>query len=196
MPLIFDRITDLAAEAGVVRRRRYGVIEVAAGKLVEVRFRPWPKLASLPEIRLVGRWQHARRAGDRCRLFYNQPLTASNYLSLTYIVSHRDTTLATFRGALCALEEIAEIKQSDAILCDLGNPRISDRLLARWGWEHFRTTSFHRQFIKRFYGDYSSRLVAPRQFFCAPRAGRDALPFSVGWNNQSAIGGPARASSP
>ncbi|MCG8583937.1 MAG: hypothetical protein MI757_04405 [Pirellulales bacterium] len=158
MPSFVQTITDPAASADIVRRRRYGVIEMADGKLTGIRFRPWPKLASLPEIRLVGRWQHARRGGDRCRLYFNQPLSAPNYLSLTYVVSNRDTTYATFRGAVCVLEQVAEIKRSDAILCDLGNPRISDRLLDRWGWEPLKQNRWHRQFIKRFYGDFSTRL--------------------------------------
>lgn len=162
MPFI-HRITDLSAEADIVRRRRYGVIEMADGKFVQLSFRPWPKMASLPETRLLGRWQHSRRSGDRCQLYFNQPLSATNYLSLTYIVSNRDTTLATVRGAVCVLEEIAQIKQSDAILCDLDNRRISDRMLDRWGWEPLKKASrWHRQFIKRFYGDFSSRLAAQR----------------------------------
>ena len=158
MPKLFQRITDLDRQADVVRRRRYGVIEMSEGHLSAVRFRPWPKIASLPEIRLLGRWHHRRLAGDRCWLYYNQPFTASNYLSLTYIVSARDTTLATVRGALCVLEEIAEIKQTGAIICDIGNQRISDRLLARCGWEPLESGRWHRQFIRRFYGDYSTRL--------------------------------------
>ena len=155
----FYRITDLHASADIVRRRRFGVIEMVQGQFAALQFRPWPKFASLPEIRLAGRWQHARRAGDRCRLYFNQPISSSNFLALTYVVSNRDTTFATFRGALCVLEEIAEIKQSDAILCDLGNPRISQRLLDRWGWQPLTRTRFHRPFIKRFYGDYTSRLA-------------------------------------
>ncbi len=158
MPKLFQRITNLDSEADVVRCRRYGVIEMSNGHLAAVRFRPWPKIASLPEIRLLGRWHHRRLAGDRLWLYFNQPLTASNYLSLTYIVSARDTTLATFRGAICVLEEIAEIKQTDAIICDIDNRKISDRLLARWGWEPLKSRRWHRQFIKRFYGDYTSRL--------------------------------------
>ena len=161
MPVYFQQITDLAAQADRVRRHRYGVIEMSEGRLVGVRFRPWPKLVSLPEIRLLGRLHHNRLAGDRCWLYFNQPLTANNYLSLTYVVSSRDATLATFRGSLCVLEEIAEIKRSDAILCDVGNQKISDRLLARWGWEPMRSSIWHRNFIKRFYGDYSTRLCSP-----------------------------------
>jgi len=178
MPTLFPRITDLGVQSDVIRRRRYGVIESSAGRLAEVRFRPWPKLASLPEIRIMGRWHHRRLTGDRCWLYFNQPLTANNYLSLTYAVSSRDATLATFRGALCVLEEIAELKQSDAIICDIDNRKISDRLLARWGWEPLRCGRWHRQFIKRFYGDYSTRLKTSAATFSADAPRSTA---NVGW---------------
>jgi hypothetical protein len=169
MPKLFHRITDLHAQADVVACRRYGVIEMSAGRLIDVRFRPWPKLASLPETRLIGRYQHTHCSGDRCRLYFNQPLGSLNYLSITYVISNRDTRFSTFRNALCVLEEIAEIKRSDAIICDLGNPRISDRLLDRWGWEPLKSSRWHRQFIKRFYGDFSSRVSVPQGMYASPR---------------------------
>jgi hypothetical protein len=52
------------------------------------------------------------------------------------------------------LDEIARIKQTDAIVCDVRNARISDRLLRRWGWESHVPQSRRRHFIKRFYGEY------------------------------------------
>jgi hypothetical protein len=70
------------------------------------------------------------------------------------MVSSRDCTLATFRGALDVLDAIARIKRSDAILCDACNGRISDRLFARWGWVPHTSDRRHRNFIKRFYGEY------------------------------------------
>jgi len=32
------------------------------------------------------------------------------------------------------LDEIARIKGADALLCEVANFRISDRLMTRWGW--------------------------------------------------------------
>jgi hypothetical protein len=46
------------------------------------------------------------------------------------------------------------IKRSDALLCDVLNERISDRLLQRWGWERHVLDSPRRHHIKRFYGEY------------------------------------------
>ncbi len=101
----------------------------------------------------------SRRAGDRCLLFYNQPLRHPKYLALVLVVSHRECSLATFRRTLTVLDEVARVKRSDAILCDAWNERISDRLLARWGWESHKPQRWHRNYIKRFYGTYPPAAV-------------------------------------
>ena len=54
---------------------------------------------------------------------------------MPYVVTARGTGLATVRRALEVLDYIAELKRSDALLCDVANWRISPRLLAREGWE-------------------------------------------------------------
>lgn len=150
----FESTGDLQSDVDVLRRRRYGVIEVCDERLVAIWLRPWPKMISLPEIRFLGRGFHRRRPGNHCWLYYNQPRKHSSYLVLKYVLSARDTTLNTFRGALTILDEIARVKQSDALLCDASNMRISDRLLARWGWEPHLSSRWHRNHIKRFYGEY------------------------------------------
>jgi len=155
MPL-FETVIDLAAGADVIRRRRYGVIETAAGRLTAVRFRPFPKWANLLDVFWFGRWQHqSRRAGsDRCRLYFNQPRRFSNFLAVSYMVSGRGTRLETVYAALAALDEIARIKRTDALLADLINSRVSPRLLARQGWQPHKPSRWHRHYIKRFYGEY------------------------------------------
>ena len=178
MPL-FQTVTDFHAGAEILRRRRYGVVETVGGRFCRVRLRPWPKLVSLPEIRLADWWTHGRgkeaggrkqEAGnlrtadcelptadfnaDRCWLYYNQPWRFSNFLSVVYVVSTAGTSYRTFHRAVATLDEIARIKRSDALLCDLSNQRISDRLMRRWGWEPHAPRRGHRNYIKRFYGAY------------------------------------------
>jgi hypothetical protein len=70
------------------------------------------------------------------------------------MVSGRGTKLRTVCRALEALDAIARIKRSDAILCDVANWRISREILARWGWEPHCPSRWHRHYIKRFYGIY------------------------------------------
>jgi len=153
MPL-FDTVADLAQGAETLRRRPYGVIEAVEGRFQRVLLRPLPKIASLPDIRLIGGWRHRRRPGDRIRLYYNQPRRCGNFLVLKYAESARNTSLGTLSRALAVLDEIARLKGSDALLCDAANQRITAELLGRWGWEPYCPSRWHRHFIKRFYGEY------------------------------------------
>ncbi len=71
-------------------------------------------------------------------------------------VSSLSGKAATARASLyCAtlvLDEIARLKRSHAIVAEINNPRISDRLMERWGWERHCLSWRGRHFIKRFYG--------------------------------------------
>ncbi len=148
-------ITDLAdaEQAMRVRRSRYGVIETCAGQFTRLTLRPWPKLA-LPWDVFWGEYRHRSADGDRCWLFYNQPRGLPTFLALKFVVSSRAATLATFRGALGVLDHVARLKQTDAIVCDAINWRISDRLMSRWGWQPHKPQRWHRNYIKRFYGTF------------------------------------------
>jgi hypothetical protein len=157
---LFETVTDLVEGAEVLRRRAYGVIEIADGRLCRVLLRPLPKIISAPEILLFGQWRHRHQQGDRLLLYYNQPWRFRNFLVLRYMVSARQTGFATFSRAVAVLDEIARIKQSDALLCDASNWRISEKLMARWGWRPHCPSRWHRHFIKRFYGQYPPALSA------------------------------------
>jgi hypothetical protein len=154
MPRPFETILDIETGRERIRGRRYGVIETVGGVLRAVHLRPWPKLAALPEFLPLGPRYHCRGAADRCLLYYNQPWRMPNFLALKYIVSTRGTSYRTFRAALVVLDAIAELKQIDAIVCDAANIRLSDRLMARLGWESHKPQRWHRNFIRRFYGKY------------------------------------------
>jgi hypothetical protein len=148
---LFETVTDLGEGAERLRRRLYGVIEMTAGRLRRVRLRPFPAIVSVPGILLGGGSVHRFWPGDRLWLYYNQPRRFPDFLVLKYVVSTRDTTLATLVRALDVLDGIARLKRSDALLCDVGNWRISHRLLARWDWVPHCPSRWHRHYIKRFY---------------------------------------------
>ena len=109
------------------RRRPYGVIRAADGRLGEVRIRPFPKIASVPEATYLGGWRHRLWPATAfgCTTISRGGFATSS--SCAYVVSNRDTSLATVRLALEALEEIARLKRSDALLCDAGNWRNSGK---------------------------------------------------------------------
>lgn len=134
--------------------RAYGVIEMLDGHFHQVRLRPVPKIISAPEIVLFGRTFHDYARGDRLWLYYNQPRRFRNFLVLKYVVSARKTSMKSLTRALDVLDYIARLKRSDALLCDVGNWRISTKLLSRWGWIPHSPSRWHRHYIKRFYGAY------------------------------------------
>jgi hypothetical protein len=149
-----ETILDLDAGREAIRARRYGVIETAAGEFAAIHLRPWPKLVSLPEVWPLGPRYHGRGEADRCLLYYNQPRRMPNFLALKYVVSTNGTSYRTFRTALVVLDTVAALKQTDAIVCDAANLRLSDRLMDRLGWEPHKPQRWHRNFIRRFYGQY------------------------------------------
>ena len=153
---LFQHVTDPIADADIIRRRRYGVIEVAGGQLTRIRLRPWPKISTAPGV-LLGGWCHDRRPGDQLQLYYNQPRRFPRYLVLRYVVSTRNTSMRSLVRALGVLDEVARLKQSDALMCDVGNPRIDQRIMTRFGWEPHCPSRWHRHYIKRFYGTYPPR---------------------------------------
>lgn len=156
-----ETIFDFDAGRERIRARRYGVIEIVGGTLRAVHLQPWPKMFSLSELWPVTLRYHARGDADRCLLYYNQPWRQRNFLALKYIVSTAGTSYRTFRAALVVLDAIAELKRTDAMVCDAANLRITDRLLARFGWEAHKPQRWHRNYIRRFYGTYPT-VAVPR----------------------------------
>jgi hypothetical protein len=149
----FQSVKNLDGDADVLREHRHGVIDVRNGRLSAIRLRPWPKLVSLAGV-AWGYLSHRHVPGDRMRLYYDQPRNCPNFLALKFALSARDTTLKTALLALRVLDEIAQIKQSDALLMDATNFRLSPQMLARFGWEAHAPSRWHRNYIKRFYGVY------------------------------------------
>lgn len=167
--MLFQTVTDPIQQADVLKRRRYGVIHTAAGRLVSIRLRPWPKIASVVEAQLLGQWSHgiaqkrrwlrrSRPVEPGCWLYYNQPLSCPSYLALAYGYSQRGCTLATVQHAARVLDEIARLKESDALLCDVAGSALSEHVLQRFGWEPHAPSRWHRNYIKRFYGEYEPPL--------------------------------------
>ena len=153
----YETITDLRDGADALVSGRYGVIDAAGGRFRRIVLRPFPTLVSRVHTVLLGGRHHGRQEGDRCLLYFNQPLRFPNFLAVKYVVSSRGTGYATYRRVLEALDEVARIKGIDALLCDLANRRITGSMARRWGWEPHKPSLGHRHYIKRFYGVYPHR---------------------------------------
>lgn len=145
---------DFAAQFARLANCRAGVIEVVSGRPFAARPRLWGRRPSQLEARLWGAWAHRRRPGDHCWLYFHQPRKFPNFLVISYVLSARQTSLATIRVTLALLDLLAEQRRADALLCDVATARISHRALARWGWEPLAPSRWHRRHIKRFYGRY------------------------------------------
>lgn len=157
---LFQTIADFESGRDAIAKRAYGVIEVAAGELVGIHLRPWPKVISVVEAKWLGGWQHERREKDHCLLYYNQPIAHRNFLALKYTVTSLGTTYKTFRRTLVVLDEIAKLKRTDAIVAEVTNARLSDRFMRRCGWEQHLENQKGRHYIKRFYGQYPTAAIA------------------------------------
>jgi hypothetical protein len=173
---LFETVTDLAQGVETLRERRYGVIEARNGRFHRVRLRPFPRIGSVPEIMLLGGAFHRYCPGDCCLLYYNQPRKFPHFLAVKYILSSRRATWASVQRAVEALEEIARIKGSDALLCDAANWRLSTAIMNRMGWESHCPSRWHRHFIGRFYGQYPPRPGWLAELFAARFAARFAAP--------------------
>ncbi|MBA2115785.1 hypothetical protein [Bremerella alba] len=159
--LWFETTHNLDEAADLVRRRRYGVIRVESGTFHSLTFRPWPKLISRVEIETLGRWKH-NRGGDSCRIYYNFPISSPGFLSLAYVESSRQTTWKTLRRGSEVLDWIAELRQTDASVCELSNNKVSTRAMQRQGWQPHCEHLSSRHFIKRFYGEYPQHRGLPK----------------------------------
>lgn len=150
-------VTDVAGSRDALRERRAGRIVTCAGRLQAVYGRWWPYAGNLLQVQwdILCPSTHE----DRCELFYHVPSSAAGFVTLAYVHSGPRTSLATFYAATLVLDEIATLKQSNAIVCHVTNRRISDRLLMRWGWQAHCQHWKGRHFIKRLYGNYPA--IAP-----------------------------------
>ena len=145
-------VTDLSTGATTLASRRCGMIVTECGRFRAVHGRWWPHYGSLVEC--LWEQKMRRMPGDRCELFYHQSLTSPGFLTIDYVRTGRSTSLATCYAASLILDEIARLRRTNAIVCNVINDRISDRLLERWGWQAHCPSWSGRHFIKRFYGEY------------------------------------------
>lgn len=160
--MLCQTVLDLDRQAALVRDARHGVIEAIEGRFSRLVLRPWPKLVSLADVYLFGPWFHRRLRRDRCLLYFDQPWGSPNYLAVKYFLAYGGTSYASIVAARRAIDEVARIKGSDALVCHVGNGRLSARIMARWGWEPLNDSPRCSLFVRRFYGQYpSARLAEP-----------------------------------
>lgn len=151
---VYPVVERIAGSESKLEAWRCGRIVTAGGRLKFVQRRWLGYRASLWRVA----WEQRFRpeSAITCELFYHHGWMSSDFLVLGYVRSHPQASLASFYCATLVLDEIARLKRSHAIVTELSNPRLSDRLMKRWGWDQHCLTWPGRHYIKRFYGTYPS----------------------------------------
>ncbi len=151
---MMTKVTSVRESHELLAAKPYGLIEASGGELSFVQTRPFPKLISVAEATWIGGWFHNRVRRDRVQVFYNQPRNHSNFFVAKYAVSELGTSLATTRAAFRTFMEIARLKRADAVLCEVMNKRVTDRVMKYWGFVPHNPNARGRHYIRRFYGEY------------------------------------------
>ena len=145
-------ITSLSEAEQRLEHWRCGRIVTANGRLRCIQQRWVGYRASVWRVAWEKRFRP--QAAVECELFFHHKLLSPDFLVLGYARSHPRASLASLYCASLVLDEVARIKRCHAIVTELSNDRLSDRLLLRWGWERHCLSWSGRHFIKRFYGEY------------------------------------------
>ena len=145
-------VTSLATQKPLLYHRTCGCIVTEAGQFKAVYGRWWPHLGNWMQIVWDVHFQTMPQ--DRCELYFHQPSGCRNFIALSYVRSGPATSAATGYVGLLVLDYIAKIKRTDAMVANVTNNRISDRLLTRFGWETHCHDWPGRHVIRRFYGSY------------------------------------------
>jgi len=111
---------------------RYGEVVLRNGQITAVQARWWPRwgtvwgammdrvVRTLPE--------------DECRFYYSFPIGSPGYMSLLYVHAGERTSYRTFHQGIVAMDTIAGLRASRAIVCQVTNDRLTDRMMYRWGY--------------------------------------------------------------
>lgn len=107
----------------------------------------WP--VTIWHVALARLWTHARRRGDLCTLDFQRLSGDFEFLVIQLMTSHRNTTMRSVRNTLKMAELVAEHQGAHAVVFQAKNTRLTDRLLARYGYRRHAPQLRGRHFIKR-----------------------------------------------
>lgn len=143
-----EPITDFKSQLDRVKSLRCGRIEVSEGRVIAIHPR-----RSIATASLMGVWWDifaGRGNHSRCEIDFHIPRGMPAFITLDYIRAGRSAGYASFRRCVQTLEQIARLKGSHAIVANVTNPMITDRLLTRLGWQQHCLDWRGRHWIRRF----------------------------------------------
>lgn len=127
---------------------RYGEIEVSSGSLVAIHRRWWPRIGSQSEAYLDS--YHRTLPSDSCRAYFAFPFRAPGYMTVLYARGGPNLQYKTIDQAVLVMDEIAQLRDSNAIVCQVVSDRGTERLMNRWGYVRHACTLGDNHYIKRF----------------------------------------------
>lgn len=140
-------VESLSESHDLVRAWRYGEIELKNGALHRIYPRWWPRIGSEWESMLDSYMR--RLPDDVCRVFYAFPRSSPGFMSVLYAYSGRNTQAKTLLLGVSTVDEIAEIHQAKAIVCQATNARLTERLMRRLGYVRHAHSLGPNHYIKR-----------------------------------------------
>ena len=145
--LALTPVYSVEENAEKVSSWRYGEIELANGRLNAIYPRWWPRMGSLWE----SRWDNFYRTmpADHCIAYYAFPHSAPGYMSVLYARSGPNTQYKTVYSAVSTMDQIAKLRNSNAIVCQMVSQRGTERLMNRWGYVRHATSLGDNHYIKR-----------------------------------------------
>ena len=127
---------------------RYGEIEVTSGSLVAIHRSWWPRIGSQYE---AYRDSYNRTLpSDSCRAYFAFPFRAPGYMSILYALGGPNMQYKTIYQAVLVMDQIAQVRESKAIVCQVISERGTERLMNRWGYVRHASKLGDNHYIKRF----------------------------------------------
>jgi hypothetical protein len=140
-------IIDLAHSHARIRNCRYGEIELIDGAVHRIYPRWWPRVGSEWESMMDS--YLPRLPADHCRVYYAFPMRSPGFMSVLYAHSGPNTCYRTLYRGVTAVDEIAKIRNAEAIVCQVTNTRLTERLMRRLGYVRHAFSLGDNHYIKR-----------------------------------------------
>ena len=140
------RINSIKVDSSTIVGR-FGVVHVRNDCEYAVRWRLLPKVPSRLEAWLDAYWR--RLPDNQLQLYYNAPNRCPGFLVLAYARAGRNTSIASLRTGLSALDEIAMIMHKQSIVCEATNPRLTSRVMNYFGYTRHAHQLKGHHYIKR-----------------------------------------------
>ena len=140
-------IFDMSDHARI-RRIRYGRIFATGPNSIRLS-RRLPIQSSIAQVAWQRRFGRNRPIG--CRMDYHVPFGTPRVIAIDYVLSDRRAGYNAFRRTVAAIDEIAAIRNSIAIVAHVTNDAMTDRLMERLGYQRHLPNARGRHFIRRFY---------------------------------------------